>query len=69
MAVVPDKKLVSQSQFSNTYGALSLFKGSDGQHYLRMDDCSGSTYWGPLSKPQLDAYHVLKGVPVFTEGS
>lgn len=68
MAVVPDKKLVSQSQFGNTYGALSLFKGSDGQHYLRLDDCSGSTYWGPLTKPQLDAYPCAEGCPYLHRG-
>lgn len=64
MTVTLNKKLISSSPFSNTYGALKLFKGSDGQHYLEMDDCRGPTYWGPLSTEQVKAFHVLKEAPI-----
>lgn len=64
MTVTPNKKHISSSPFSNTYGGLKLFKGSDGQHYLEMYDCSGPAYWGPLSPEQVQAFNVLKEAPI-----
>ncbi|MPQ69478.1 hypothetical protein [Pseudomonas sp. MWU12-2323] len=64
MTITPNKKLIASSPFSNTYGGLKLFKGSDGQNNLEMEDCRGPTYWGPLSREQVKAFHVLSAAPI-----
>lgn len=65
MTITPNKKLIAASPFSNTYGGLKLFKGSDGQMYLEMEDCRGPTHWGPLSPTQVKAFHTLSDAPIY----
>ena len=53
-------KRIKDSQFSNTYGGLSLWIDEDlGEHYLKMEDCFGPDVWGPMTDEQVAAFHTL----------
>jgi hypothetical protein len=56
------KNEIADSSFGNTYGGLHLVLGDDGQKYLRMGDCFGPDYFGPLTDEQVSAFYVLRGV-------
>lgn len=50
-----------ESPFINTYGGLSITT-YEGNSYLRMEDCTGSDYYGPLTETQVKAFHELQEV-------
>jgi hypothetical protein len=49
------------SPFCNTYGGLDLHY-INGVPVLRMGDCIGNDYFGPLTAEQVEAFHTLCGV-------
>jgi hypothetical protein len=51
--------VVKSSPFQNTYGGLDLVKNGEGKLFLRMQDCSGNDYYGPLTQDQVSAFYVL----------
>lgn len=55
-------KLIKSSQFCNTYGGLDLVEDDEGKHFLRMEDCFGPSYWGPLIVEQVRAFYILCAV-------
>jgi hypothetical protein len=54
---------VRASDFSNTYGGLDLVKDGDGVLYLRMSDCMGDSFFGPLTQDQVAAFELLCNAP------
>ena len=60
------KKVITESQYSNTYGGLDLVE-INGEHFLELDDCFGPTLWGPLTGEQLAAFDALLEVPMATD--
>jgi hypothetical protein len=51
------------SNFSNTYGGLSLVQYKD-KKYLCMDDCFGPSYFGPLNQEEISAFDILCRIPL-----
>ena len=56
------EKEIADAQYGNTYGGLSLVE-RDGAEYLRMDDCLGPSFYGPLTCLQVAAFMLLRDVP------
>ena len=57
------EKTIHDSPFCNTYGGLSLVLRPSGEKFLRMDDCFGPDYFGPLTDDQVAAFITLCDVP------
>ena len=47
------------SSFGNTYGVLSMVRDSEGDLFLKMEDCSGDDYHGPLTPIEAAAFTLL----------
>lgn len=56
-------KILKESQYTNTYGGLSLIE-FEGDQYIQMDDCMGEMFFGPLNSKQIEAFNALCGVGV-----
>lgn len=52
-------KTIECSQYSNSYGGLSLVKDNNGDYFLEMEDCFGPEYFGPLTDDQHAAFYRL----------
>jgi len=55
-------KNVTESQYTNHYGGLSLCVSDGGDFYLEMKDCFEPSFYGPLTKEQVAAFYTIKGV-------
>lgn len=53
------KQKAFKSPFGNTYGGLSLVALPNGDRVLKMEDCFGPDYFGPLSDDQVDSFFAL----------
>lgn len=56
------EKEIRSSPFGNTYGGLSMVE-IDGELFLKMEDCFGPDYFGPMTPEQVAAFHTLCTVP------
>ena len=50
---------IAESPFGNTYGGLDMILRNDGKLYLKMGDCLGDKYYGPLNDEQVKAFMVI----------
>lgn len=58
--------IVKNSFYRNTYGGLDLIKGENDKFYLKMQDCFGPDFFGPLTDEQINAFYILCEVkPLF----
>jgi hypothetical protein len=62
-------KTLRESPFANTYGGLSLVERDDGARFLRMDDCFGPSFFGPLTAAHLAAFDLLAALPELDAGT
>ena len=60
-------KLVKESPFSNSYGALELHQDDEGCFFLVMEDVVGGSEFGPLTDAQVEAFHTLSEAPKYDE--
>lgn len=51
--------VVQRSPFRNTYGSLELVVDAEGNHWLRMGDCFGPDFHGPLTPEHIAAFKLL----------
>jgi len=56
-------KFIRESNFCNTYGGLSLVEDEEGRRFLKMEDCFGPDYYGPMSDADVEAFNRLCELP------
>lgn len=64
MSTMNNERLIVLSRIGNTYGSLVLVE-SDGCFFLKMEDCCGPSFYGPLTDTQVDAFLLLATVPEY----